>query len=175
MRLCRRNLRQKMSKAGAVLIALLTTGMAEGGAQKQDLWKFISGMSASLRSLSVTSLSNAPLSFKITRQNEYINFYNADDFELDDGASITEIGLRLSKDNGDMAPLLNFSPSGQCITLDTVKMHFPQLVLTDYPQGRSENEVTSYTAPKDSNGQKVSFSFTVKKPDCLDSVVISAE
>ena len=175
MRLCRRNLRQKMSKAGAVLIALLTTGMAEGGAQKQDLWKFISGMSASLRSLSVTSLSNAPLSFKITRQNEYINFYNADDFKLDDGASITEIGLRLSKDNGDMAPLLNFSPSGQCITLDTVKMHLPQLVLTDYPQGRSENEVTSYTAPKDSNGQKVSFSFTVKKPDCLDSVVISAE
>ncbi|MCK6917364.1 hypothetical protein [Enterobacter kobei] len=175
MRLCRRNLRQKMSKAGAVLIALLTTGMAEGGAQKQDLWKFISGMSASLRSLSVTSLSNAPLSFKITRQNEYINFYNADDFKLDDGTSITEIGLRLSKDNGDMAPLLNFSPSGQCITLDTVKMHFPQLVLTDYPQGRSENEVTSYTAPKDSNGQKVSFSFTVKKPDCLDSVVISAE
>ncbi len=165
----------KMSKAGAVLIALLTTGMAEGGAQKQDLWKFISGMSTSLRSLSVTSLSNAPLSFKITRQNEYINFYNADDFKLDDGASITEIGLRLSKDNGDMAPLLNFSPSGQCITLDTVKMHFPQLVLTDYPQGRSENEVTSYTAPKDSNGQKVSFSFTVKKPDCLDSVVISAE
>lgn len=175
MRLCRRNLRQKMSKAGAVLIALLTTGMAEGGAQKQDLWKFISGMSASLRSLSITSLSNAPLSFKITRQNEYINFYNADDFKLDDGTSITEIGLRLSKDNGDMAPLLNFSPSGQCITLDTVKMHFPQLVLTDYPQGRSENEVTSYTAPKDSNGQKVSFSFTVKKPDCLDSVVISAE
>lgn len=175
MRLCRRNLRQKMSKAGAVLIALLTTGMAEGGAQKQDLWKFISGMSASLRSLSVTSLSNAPLSFKIIRQNEYINFYNADDFKLDDGTSITEIGLRLSKDNGDMAPLLNFSPSGQCITLDTVKMHFPQLVLTDYPQGRSENEVTSYTAPKDSNGQKVSFSFTVKKPDCLDSVVISAE
>ena len=175
MRRCRRNLRQKMSKAGAVLIALLTTGMAEGDAQKKDLWKFISGMSASLRSLSVTSLSNAPLSFKITRQNEYINFYNADDFKLDDGASITEIGLRLSKDNGDMAPLLNFSPSGQCITLDTVKMHFPQLVLTDYPQGRSENEVTSYTAPKDSNGQKVSFSFTVKKPDCLDSVVISAE
>jgi len=175
MRRCRRNLRQKMSKAGAVLIALLTTGMAEGGAQKKDLWMFISGMSASLRSLSVTSLSNAPLSFKITRQNEYINFYKADDFKLDDGTSITEIGLRLSKDNGDMAPLLNFSPSGQCITLDTVKMHFPQLVLTDYPQGRSENEVTSYTAPKDINGQKVSFSFSVKKPDCLDSVVISAE
>ena len=164
-----------MSKAGAVLIALLTTGMAEGDAQKKDLWMFISGMSASLKTLSVTTLSNAPLPFKMTRQNEYINFYNADDIKLADGTNITAIELRLSKDNGDMAPLLNFSPSGQCITLDTVKMHFPQLVLTDYPQGRSENEVTSYTAPKDSNGQKVSFSFTVKKPDCLDSVVISDE
>ena len=136
---------------------------------------FISGMSASLKTLSVTTLSNAPLSFKMTRQNEYINFYNADDIKLADGTNITAIELRLSKDNDGMAPLLNFSPSGQCITLDTVKMHFPQLVLTDYPQGRSENEVTSYTAPKDSNGQKVSFSFTVKNPHCLGSVVISAD
>ncbi len=136
---------------------------------------FISGMSASLKTLSVTTLSNAPLSFKMTRQNEYINFYNADDFKLDDGTSITEIGLRLSKDNGGMAPLLTFSPSGQCITLDAVKKSYPQLVLTDYPRGRSENEVTSYTAPEDMNGQKVSFSFTVKNPDCLGSVVISAE
>ena len=143
--------------------------------QKQDLWQFIAKMSASLKTLSVNSLDNAPLSFRLTKQNEYINFYNADDIKLADGTNITAIELRLSKDNDGMAPLLNFSPSGQCITLDTVKMHFPQLVLTDYPQGRSENEVTSYTAPKDSNGQKVSFSFTVKKPDCLDSVVISAE
>lgn len=136
---------------------------------------FISGMSASLKTLSVTTLSHAPLSFKMTRQNEYINFYNADDFKLDDGTNITAISLRLSKVNGGMAPLLNFSPSGQCITLDAVKKRYPQLVLTDYPRGRSENEVTSYTAPEDMNGQKVSFSFTVKKPDCLGSVVISAE
>jgi hypothetical protein len=75
-----------------------------------------------------------------------------------------------------MAPLLNFSPSsGQCITLDTVKKRYPQLRLTDYPRGRSENEVTSYTARKDMNGQKVSFSFTVKNPHCLGSVVISAD
>ena len=160
-----------MSKAGAVLIALLTTGMAEGDAQKKDLWMFISGMSASLKTLSVTTLSNAPLSFKMTRQNEYINFYNADDIKLADGTNITAIELRLS-----MAPLLNFSPSsGQCITLDTVKKRYPQLRLTDYPRGRSENEATSYTARKDMNGQKVSFSFTVKNPHCLGSVVISAD
>ncbi|MEX0577208.1 hypothetical protein ABZE59_018370, partial [Enterobacter cloacae subsp. cloacae] len=61
-----------------------------------------------------------------------------------------------------------------CITLVAVKTHYPELVLTDYPRGRSGNEVTSYTAPEDMNGQKVSFSFSVNKPDCLDSVVISA-
>ncbi|WP_420300564.1 hypothetical protein [Enterobacter sp. BNK-8] len=165
-----------MSKAGAVLIALLTMGMAGGDAQKKDLWMFISGMSASLKTLSVTTLSNAPLPFKMTRQNEYINFYNADDIKLADGTNITAIELRLSKDNDGMAPLLNFSPSsGQCITLDTVKKHYPQLTLTDYPRGRSENEVTSHTARKDMNGQKVSFSFTVKNPHCLGSVVISAD
>ncbi|MGX9837085.1 hypothetical protein ACH32B_14000 [Enterobacter dykesii] len=164
-----------MSKAGAVLIALLTTGMAGGDAQKKDLWMFISGMSASLKTLSVTTLSNAPLSFKMTRQNEYINFYNADDIKLADGTNITAIGLRLSNDNDGMAPLLNFSSSDQCITLDTVKKRYPQLRLTDYPRGHSENEVTSYTARKDMNGQNVSFSFTVKNPHCLGSVIISAD
>ena len=162
-------------KTGAVLAALLTTGMAGGNMQKQDLWQFIAKMSASLRTLSVNSLDNAPLSFKLTKQNEYINFYNADDIKLADGTSITAIDLRLSKESDGMAPLLNFSPSGQCITLDTVNKHYPQLTLTDYPRGRSENEVTSYTAPKDMNGQKVSFSFTEKNPDCLGSIVISAE
>jgi hypothetical protein len=164
-----------VSKAGAVLVAILTTGMAGGDGPIKDLWMFISRMSASLKTLSATNLSDAALPFKLMKDNKYIIFYNADDFPLADGTNITAIGLRLSKDNGGMAPLLNFSPSGQCITLDTVKKRYPQLVLTDYPRGRSENEVTSYTAPKDVNGQKVSFSFTVKKPDCLGSVVISAE
>lgn len=143
--------------------------------QKQDLWQFIKEMSASLKTLTVTRLTDATLSFKLTKQNEYINFYSADDIKLADGTSITAIDLRLSKESDGMAPLLNFSPAGQCITLDTVKKHYPQLTLTDYPRGRSENEVTSYTAPKDMNGQKVSFSFTAKKPDCLGGVSISAD
>lgn len=143
--------------------------------QKQDLWQFIAEMSTSLKTLSVSTLSDAPLSFRLTKQNEYINFYIADDVKLADGTNITAIDLRLSKESGGMAPLLNFSPFGQCITLDTVKKHYPQLTLTDYPRGRSENEATSYTAPKDMNGQKVSFSFTVKKTDCLGTVVISAD
>ncbi|MCF8581206.1 hypothetical protein L2X67_15415 [Enterobacter ludwigii] len=158
-----------------MLVTLLTTGMAGGDAQIKDVWKFISLMSDSLSTLSVMNLSAAPLQFKMIKDNEYINFYNTEDIQLADGTNITDIGLRLSKESGGAAPLLNFSPSGQCITLDTVKKHHPQLVLTDYPRGRSENEVTSYTAPKDMNGQKVSFSFTMKKPDCLDSVVISAD
>jgi hypothetical protein len=103
----------------------------------------------------------------MTRQNEYINFYNADDIKLADGTNITAIELRLSKDNDGMAPLLNFSPSsGQCITLDTVKKRYPQLRLTDYPRGRSGERSDQLYSPK-MNGQKVSFSFTVKNPHCL--------
>lgn len=175
MRRFRRNSRPKVSKAGAVLVALLTTGMGGGNAQIKDLWIFVSRMSASLNALSVMNLSDAPLPFKMIKSNEYINSYNTDDISLADGTNITAIGLSLSKESDGMAPLLNFSPSGQCITLDAVKKHYPHLELTDYPRGRSGNEVTSYTALKDKNGQKISFSFSVNKPDCLDSVAISAD
>ncbi|STQ11258.1 Uncharacterised protein [Enterobacter cloacae] len=96
-----------------------------------------------------------------------------DDVRLAEDMRITGIDLRVSKERDGMAPLLSFSPSGQCITLDAVKKHYPELVLTDYPRGRSGNEVTSYTAPENMNGQKVSFSFSVNKPDCLDSLSLA--
>lgn len=174
MRRFRRNSRPRVIKAGAVLVALFAMGMPEGHATKKDLWMFIAEMSASLRTLSNTSVNDLPLQFTLTKDNEYIHFYHADDVRLADDMRITGIDLRVSKERDGMAPLLNFSPSGLCITLDAVKKHYPELVLTDYPRGRSGNEVTSYTAPEDMNGQKASFSFSVNKPDCLDSVVISA-
>lgn len=175
MRPFRRNSRPKVSKAGAVLVALLTTGMGGGDVKINDLWIFVSRMSASLKTLSVRNLSDAPLPFKMIKNNEYINFYTTEDITLADGTNITAIDLRLSKERDGAAPFLSFSPSGRCITLDAVKKYYPHLELTDYPRGRSGNEVTSYTASKDKNGEKISFSFTVNKPDCLDSVVISAD
>jgi hypothetical protein len=115
-----------MSKAGAVLIALLTTGMA-GGALRNRIFEVHFRDERITRSLSVTSLVMRRCRLR-SPDKMNISISTMLTIKLDDGASITEIGLRLSKDNGDMAPLLNFSPSGQCITLDTVKMHFPQLV-----------------------------------------------
>jgi len=47
-----------MSKAGAVLVALLTTGMGGGDVKINDLWIFVSRMSASLKTLSVREGAN---------------------------------------------------------------------------------------------------------------------
>lgn len=80
-----------------MLIALLTTGMAEGNSEKKDLWAFISQMSASLKTLSVTSLNDMPLHFTYMKNNAYMNLYHADDFKLLEGTSITTIDLRVSK------------------------------------------------------------------------------
>jgi hypothetical protein len=92
-----------VSKAGAVLVALLTTGMGGGDVKINDLWIFVSRMSASLKTLSVRNLSDAPLPFKMIKNNEYINFYNTEDITLTDGTHITAIDLRLSKDRDGAA------------------------------------------------------------------------
>ncbi|MDA2943240.1 hypothetical protein [Enterobacter cloacae] len=110
-----------------MLVALLAMGMPEGHATKEDFWMFIAEMSASLRTLSNTSVSHLPLQFTLMKDNEYINFYHADDVRLADDMRITGIDLRVSKERDGMATLLSFSPSGQCTTLVAVKTHYPEL------------------------------------------------
>jgi len=83
--------------------------------------------------------------------------------------------LRVSKSSGGMAPFLSFSPDGKCTTLDDVRKQYPGVKLSDYPRGQSENEVTSYTSAPEVDGQVITFSFTVKNPDCLSKVIITAK
>lgn len=150
-------------------------GAAGGNMQSKDLWHFISEMSVAVKKISIQRLDSAPLSFSLTDSNEYINFYRARRLTLADSTHIDEIELRLSKAQGEMAPLMSFQPQGQCIALTEIQKHYPKLSLTDYPRGKSENEVTSYTTAADANGQVITFSFRAIKPDCLSQVVITAE
>ena len=134
---------------------------------------FIAEMSASLRTLSNTSVNDLPLQFTLTKDNEYIHFYHADDVRLAEDIRITGIDLRVSKERDGMAPLLNF-PRQVSASHSMPLKALSGAGVNGLSRGRSGNEVTSYTAPEDMNGQKASFSFSVNKPDCLDSVVISA-
>ena len=78
--------------------------------RKKDLWMFIAEMSVSLRTLSNTSVNDLPLQFTLTKDNEYIHFYHADDVRLAEDMRITGIDLRVSKERDGMAPLLSFFP-----------------------------------------------------------------
>jgi len=159
-------------KIGLAIALLPCTGMAEERGQPQNIWQFIPAASSAIKSLSIDNLDGSLLTLRLSNENEYINFYTAEPVKLADGLLISAIELRLSKNRPGIPPLLVFSPSNQCITPATVKEHYHDLSMTDYPRGRSENEVTSFSTPADINGQKISFSFTVKDPDCLARVVI---
>lgn len=162
-------------KRGLAIAMLLSTGMAEGSEQSQNIWQFIPAARSAIKSLSIDNLDDSLLTFRLSHENEYINFYTAEPVKLADGLLIADIELRLSKRREGMSPMLVFSPYNQCVTLASIKEHYHNLNITDYPRGRSENEVTSFTTPADTNGQKISFSFTVKASDCLARVVIAGD
>lgn len=76
--------------------------------QANDIWSFVAQMRSNVKSLSVQNIHNAPLAFTLQSQNEYINFYRADQVRLKDNLLINDIELRLSKTSDGMAPFLVF-------------------------------------------------------------------
>ncbi|KMK03364.1 hypothetical protein ABW11_14885 [Pluralibacter gergoviae] len=154
-------------------VAILLVGMTGRCLHYDDLWHFVSVLSARLNFISTKTMVSALLTFRLVESNAYVNFYRAGDRVLEDGLRISDLELRLSKENGRTPLLLSFSLQGSCITLDAVKAHYPHLTLTDYPRAGSQNEVASYTASAGASGLAVTFSFAVKQPDCLSQVVIS--
>ncbi|MDQ0629319.1 hypothetical protein QFZ44_001895 [Pantoea agglomerans] len=158
-----------------ILTFFLFSGFADANMQNKEIWSFITQLSASLKSLSLGNLNQFPLELTLQTQNDYINVYQENSVKLEDEAKITDIELRVSKSSGGMAPFLSFSPDGKCTTLDDVRKQYPGVKLSDYPRGQSENEVTSYTSAPEVDGQVITFSFTVKNPDCLSKVIITAK
>jgi len=159
----------------SVLVLFLGLGNAEAKTNTPRLWKFINQMSAAINNTTTNNIDKFPLPVQLASENEFVKFYKADTHSLADATKISDIDLRLSKDNRSMAPFLLFSYSGRCITLNDIKSQYHTLVLTDYPRDRSENEVSSYTTSADSHGQNITFSFSVKTPDCLSLVSITSD
>ncbi|MGK9176042.1 hypothetical protein KXR87_22995 [Yokenella regensburgei] len=148
---------------------------AEANIKSNDVWDFITDIKAPIRNLTIHNVNTFPVALRLVKQNEYTQFYQAATVELKDGSTVADIDVRLSKDRSGQGPFLSFIWFGHCISLDTVKKHYPELQITDVPRGRSVNEVTSHTTPADKQGQEITFSFTESQPDCLHSVVISSK
>jgi len=157
------------------LLFFFSMGSVEAEYNPPALWKFINQMSAAIKNTTTNNIDKFPLPVQLASENEFVKFYKADTHSLADATKISDIDLRLSKDNRSMAPFLLFSYSGRCITLNDIKSQYHTLVLTDYPRDRSENEVSSYTTSADSHGQNITFSFSVKTSDCLSLVSITSD
>jgi hypothetical protein len=154
---------------------LFMVSNSEANMKSNDIWGFITDIKVPTLNLTVQNVNSFPVALRLIKTNEYTHFYQATSFELKDGSTVSDIDVRLSKDRNDHGPFLSFTWSGQCISLDTVKKHYPELRLTDVPRGRSENEVTSHTTPADKQGQEITFSFAETQPDCLHRVIISSQ
>ncbi|EOV8962278.1 hypothetical protein ACN6U0_004139 [Cronobacter turicensis] len=159
----------------AALITMLMISGASANIPSASLWQFIGAMRSSLADINVATLNHAPLAFQLDSQNEYINFYRAEDVVFTAAGKLTDIELRLSRDPQKKTLLFISHWQGPCLTLNEIKQHYPVLTITDTPRGHSENEVTSYTTPAGASGEAVTFSFTAKAPDCLNDVIISRE
>ncbi|ELY6246888.1 hypothetical protein SNQ22_003280 [Cronobacter universalis] len=159
----------------AALITMLMISGASASTASASLWQFIGAMRSSLADINVATLNHAPLAFQLDSQNEYINFYRAEDVVFTASGKLTDIELRLSRDPQEKTLLFISHWQGACLTLNDVKQHYPVLTITDTPRGHSENEVTSYTTPAGASGEAVTFSFSAKTPDCLNDVIISRE
>ncbi|WP_390254631.1 hypothetical protein [Brenneria goodwinii] len=166
---------QKSKVYVVVVIALFNIGIVGAKMNSTDIWSFIEKASAAVKVVTVQSVNSFPLSVTLASENEYVNFYNGENVTLSDLSKIMDIDLRLSKVSDGMAPFFSFAYSGNCLTLNDIKKRYNELKLTDYPRGRSENEMTSYTTPTNKDGQKITFSFTEKEPNCLNKIIISSE
>ncbi len=163
----------KNTTAAVAFLVALNSASAVADMRPASLWDFITALRSSLADINVATLNRAPLKFYLISQNEYINFYGADDVAFAAAGRATDIELRLSRDPQEKTLVWISHWQGPCLTLNDVKQHYPVLTITDTPRGHSKNEVTSYTTPAGASGEAVTFSFTVKAPDCLSDVIIS--
>ena len=89
---------------------------------------------------------------------------------LADGVVVEMIDLRVRPEESHPGFLV-LRVAGTCISLDEVRARYGTLAITDRPRGRSLDEVTSFTTIQPWG--KLTFSFTVRNPDCLSSVAFA--
>ncbi|QNQ18355.1 hypothetical protein HF650_00355 [Kosakonia sp. SMBL-WEM22] len=168
-------MRIKKTTSAIAFMMILSSANAVADMRPHSLWDFISTMRKSLADTNVATLNRLPVTFWLKDQNEYINFYGAENVAFSAAGRATGIELRLSRDPHEKTVMFMFHWRGECLTRSEIKKHYPMLTITDTPRGHSLDEVTSYTTPAGASGESVTFSFTAKMPDCLSDVIISRE
>ncbi|MCC8392161.1 hypothetical protein LJ656_06130 [Paraburkholderia sp. MMS20-SJTR3] len=109
---------------------------------------------------------------KDTSKNPFRNaasqFYVGGPVKLSDGVVVGKVDLRIRYKFGHPGFLVLDELGGTCITLKTVRAHYPDLTVTEYPKGQSLDEAVGFSAFLEWG--KLSFGFVERNPDCLAHV-----
>ncbi|MCC8397430.1 hypothetical protein LJ656_33240 [Paraburkholderia sp. MMS20-SJTR3] len=100
--------------------------------------------------------------------NTAFEFYVGGPIGLLDGIVIGNVDLRIRREPGHPGFLVLNQFSGACISLATVRAHYGNLKMTDYPRGRSAYETAAFSAILPWG--KLSFGFLERNLGCLEGI-----
>jgi len=139
------------------------------GIQHITLWQLIERLAAQ-PSLSPGKIQQVlPTNFSERLRYPNTLFYEGGSLHLADHITIEAIDLRVRLTDETQGMVL-LDITGACVALEQVEVHYPDLVPTDVPRGRSLEEKTYWTTYP--LWGKLSFGFKERNPNCLASVVI---
>ncbi|MBI1907078.1 MAG: hypothetical protein HYS20_12725 [Rhodocyclales bacterium] len=138
--------------------------MAEG---QMTLWRAIATLAQQIP-FSKTRVESV-LSVRLKEQSSTTHtvFLEGGPVSLEGNVTISRTDLRLALRPDDPGLLL-LEIAGDCITLDQLHPHYPDLKVSGNPRGKSLDEHTIYSV--DQAWGKLSFGFKVRNPDCLDMI-----
>jgi len=159
------------------LIALSLPSCAEGAvkpqktkASKMSLFNFIDHV-ASLAKLDRPSVSGLSMrALDSDRGNEYFAIHSLSPIRLETELETSSVELREPREGSGATgkALLVLQLKGRCVTRESVKQHYPAMVLIETPRGRSADERWGYETRV--GNTLVRFGFDQSTNSCLTTM-----
>lgn len=137
--------------------------------QNINLWQLIDVLTE-YPSFAPSDLSTVlPVGFVQASRRSSFTVYRGGAASLAEGVELASVEVRSDHEDARLG-LISIQLTGICVTLAQVREHYPDIVLSDTPRGRSLEEVTGFSAVKPWG--KVSFGFKERNRECLATVTI---
>lgn len=131
-------------------LCTFTTHAKQNNINDDSLWQITTGLKSvwGQNIDAVSTLLNQPLiPYTLGAKDRFTSA----PFTLRDGITISALDVRLSLNSNAIVTLVSFTVSGQCITLEDVKEHFPDATLHFVPHAKLPGRTFGYLTRRDSN------------------------
>jgi hypothetical protein len=176
-----RNLaRRTCLRAGAAAALFTATSILPAAAAAEDaqagrltLWEAVDALAAQvpLSKRNVEATLSLPLRERAEPSNPLFDFFEGAGLRLRGGLLVSNVDLRVKKDDPRMG-LLVLDLAGGCIRVDDVRARYGTLEITESPRGHSLEEATSFSSAR--RWGRLSFGFKERNRDCLAYIVLNA-